>query len=364
MARRTRRQGSVTSRDVAARAGVSPMTVSRALRRPELVARDTRERVVSAARDLNYVPDLAAGVLSSRRSGHVAVLLPSLRHTGFLRTVDGLSDELRAQGYHLLIGDSYYSPEEQVDLLKLMLGRRPEAIVLVASMDSDEARTLLAGAGVPVVETWSWPREPLDMVVGFSPEAAGRALTEALIGEGYTRIGFLGGPAGSDPYGERRRHGHRQALADYGLPDDVHVTVGETPMEIADGSRGVITLRERFPEADALVCATDMTALGALSECQRRGWRVPQDLAIAGYGDFDFAASLQPPLTSVRLPSYRIGERAAKLIVARIASEETGPVAVEPIDLGFEIVRRESTRRDDGTASAAFATARAGGAGR
>ena len=323
------------------------MTVSRALRTPDLVAEGTRERVESAARELNYVPDLAAGSLSSQRSGHVAVLLPSLRHTGFLRTVDGLSHALRRHGYHLLIGDSYYSPEEQVDLLKMVIGRRPEAIVLVSSMGSVEARELLERSDIPVVETWDWPSEPLDMVVGFSPEAAGRAMTEALIGEGYTGIGFLAGPPHTDPYGDRRRSGHLEALRARGLDDTIHVTVSDTPMEIADGVSGVVLLRERFPDADALICATDMTALGALSECRRRGWRIPDDIAIAGYGNFDFAASLNPSLTSMQLPSYAIGTRAAELIMARLGGEEPSEAtSASPLDLGFRIIHRDSTRRD------------------
>jgi len=347
MTRKARRQGTVTSREVADRAGVSPMTVSRTLRTPHLVSEATRLRVETAARDLNYVPDLAAGALSSQRSGHVAVLLPSLRHSGFLRTIDGLSSALREQGYHLLIGDTGYSRDEQVELSRLIIGRRPEAIVLVGSMHSARARELLVQSGIPVVETWDWPSEPIDMVVGFSPTAAGFAMTEALIVAGYRRIAFLSGPASSDPYGERRRRGHVEALQKHGLDPSLHVMVSETPMVIDDGVNGVVKLRERYPDADALVCATDMTALGAVSECQRRGWRVPQDIAIAGYGNFDFAASMNPTLTSVRLPALDIGRRTAELIIARISRAGDDPEAtvVAPLDLGFEIVHRQSTLR-------------------
>ncbi len=318
------------------------MTGSRTLRTPDLVSPATRQKVETAARELKYVPDLAAGALSSKRSGHVAVLLPSLRHSGFLRTVDGLSDTLRANGYHLLIGDCYYSPEEQTELLRLILGRRPEAIVLVSSMDSPEARELLDQAAIPIVETWDWPSDPADMVVGFSQYEAGYALSESLIELGYCNIGFLGGPAHTDPYGEQRRKGHVAALEKAGLRADIHVTVSDTPMEIQDGVTGVSSLRRRFPETDALVCATDMTALGALTECQRRGWQVPGELAIAGYGNFDFAPHLTPALTSVKLPSYRMGKQAAELIVAQIDN------GTQPADasrnLGFEIIHRQSTQ--------------------
>lgn len=343
MNRRAKKTKSVTSRDVAALAGVSLMTVSRTLRTPDLVSPSTRQKVETAVRELNYVPDLAAGALSSQRSGHIAVLLPSLRHSGFLRTVDGLSDTLRSQGYHLLIGDCYYSPHEQTELLRLMLGRRPEAIVLVSSMDSPEARTLLDQADIPIVETWDWPSNPADMVVGFSQFDAGFALSESLIQMGYTTIGFLGGPAHSDPYGEQRRKGHVAALEKADLRADIHVTVSDTPMEIEDGVTGVSVLRDKFPETEALICATDMTALGALTECQRLGLSVPEDLAIAGYGDFDFAPYLTPTLTSVKLPSYLMGEQAAELIVARIQNEDLPTESIR--NLGFDIIHRQSTQR-------------------
>lgn len=342
MNRRTSRAGGVTSRDVAARAGVSLMTVSRTLRTPELVSPATRERVEQAARELNYVPDLAAGALSSKRTGHVAVLLPSLRHSGFLRTVDGLSDTLRANGYHLLIGDCYYSSDEQAELLRLLLGRRPEAIVLVSSMDSPQARQLLQHSGVPVVETWDWPENPTDMVVGFSQYEAGYQLTRSLIERGFSQIGFLGGSASSDPFGEQRRRGHRDALQEAGLRLDIDVVTSDTPMEIQDGVSGVATLKSRFPDTDALVCATDLTALGALTECQRRGWQVPHDLAIAGYGNFDFAQHLIPTLTSVKLPSYRMGKQAAEMIMDRISEQPSIPETVR--NLGFEIIHRQSTQ--------------------
>lgn len=343
MSRHGNKKRSITSRDVALKAGVSLMTVSRTLRTPELVSPSTRERVESAARQLNYIPDLAAGSLASKRSSHVAVLLPSLRHTGFLRTVDGLSDALRVHGYHLLIGDCYYSPTQQTDLLRLILGRRPEAIVLVSSMDSPEARELLDGADIPIVETWDWPEYPTDMVVGFSQKAAGIAMTESLIGMGYRNIGFLGGPAHTDPYGQLRLSGHLETLRTAGLRTDIHITVSETPMEIQDGVQGVTVLRERFPETEALVCATDMAALGALTECQRRGWSVPDELAIAGYGNFDFAPHLVPALSSVRLPSYRMGQQAAELIIDKIEHGITPGNAVR--NLGFEIIHRQSTIR-------------------
>ncbi|MGQ7847773.1 LacI family DNA-binding transcriptional regulator [Granulosicoccus sp. 3-233] len=344
MSRKASKARSITSRDVAALAGVSLMTVSRTLRTPEMVSPATRKRVQSAARELNYVPDLAAGSLSSKRSGHVAVLLPSLRHAGFLRTVDGLSDTLRDNGYHLLIGDCYYSVEQQLELLRMLLGRRPEAIVLISGLDSPAAQDLLARADIPVVETWHWPDEPRNRVVGFSQFDVGHAMARSLIEQGHVHIGFLGALGPYDPNGEQRRQGHLSALRDAGLRSDIQASIGKAPMEIEDGAKGASLLLDRFPEMDALACASDMTALGVLHECRRRDCVVPQQLAVAGFGDFDFAPYLHPSLTSVRLPSYRIGQQAAQLIMATINGETPPPVP--HCNLGFELVHRQSTGHD------------------
>ena len=345
MSRKANKARSITSRDVAALAGVSLMTVSRTLRTPDLVSPATRQRVEAAARELNYVPDLAAGSLSSQRSGHVAVLLPSLRHAGFLRTVDGLSDTLREHGYHLLIGDCHYSVEQQLELLRMLLGRRPEAIVLISGLDSPAAQELLERAAVPVIETWHWPDEPRNRVVGFSQFEVGRTMTESLIAMGHTQIGFLGALGPFDPNGEQRRQGHLAALQHAGLRDDIQSSVGKAPMEIEDGANGACQLLDRFPEMEALACASDMTALGVLHECRRRHLSVPDQLAIAGFGDFDFARYLQPSLTSVRLPSYRIGQQAAELIVATISGETPAPPS--HCNLGFELIHRQSTGHDE-----------------
>ena len=329
-----------TIKDVARLAGVSTMTVSRALRMPDKVAEATRLRIAAAIEQLAYVPDLAAGGLARRRSGLIAVLLPSLRHSGFADTVQGLSDYLRDYDYHVLIGNSDYSKDEESSLLRTILGRRPEGILLISSLYSPQGRRLLSRSRVPVVETWDFPQQPIDMVVGFSHQDCGYAMTHHLYAQGYRNIGFIGGEAATDPRGELRRQGYLCALRELGLVDHYLITTAGKPLDIADGAAGIEQLIQRYPEVDAVFCMSDIVAVGALLACQRQGWAVPKRIAIAGFGDFDISTHVLPPLTTVSLPGYLIGQRAAAHLVTRLTNEALS----EPvINVGFQIIDRAST---------------------
>src|ERR687886_79689 len=170
MRQRSSRQGERPPRieDVAAMAGTSPITVSRTLRYPDKVAPQTRSRVLAAIETLGYVPNLAASSLASHRSGIVAVLVPTIANSIFAETIQGVSDAVAAAGLQILLGDYGYSPERERRLLQALVGRRPEAVVVVGVVRSGGLRRLLKSLAVPVIETWDLTRDPVDTVIGFS----------------------------------------------------------------------------------------------------------------------------------------------------------------------------------------------------
>ena len=324
--------------DVAALAGVSPVTVSRFLREPDRVRPETRERIAAAIAELSYVPNLVAGSLASNRSRIVATVVPTLSAAFFADTVQGLADVLHDAGYQLLFGNSGYRPEEEERLVAAFLGRRADAIVLSGSQHTDATRAMLAGAGIPVVEVWELVARPIDMVVGFSNEQAAREIARTLVRRGARRIVLVAAGEGAESRSDQRRAGFREAMAEAGLAADRDLAV-EAPSHVRTGGAALGRLLERWPDADAVLCANDNLAAGLIAECHRRGIAVPERLAVAGFGDFDIAAATYPPLTTVRVPSYAIGRRAAELVVARL-SGGAGPAG--PVDLGFEVVRRDS----------------------
>jgi LacI family gluconate utilization system Gnt-I transcriptional repressor len=328
----------VTMNDVASEAGVSSITVSRVLRTPEKVRPKTRERIEAAIVRLGYVPDESAGGLSSRRSRMVSALFSTLGGPVFASTINGLSARLREGGYHLLLASTDYSKENEESYIAAMLARRPDGVVLTSTAHTPAARELLRKAGIPVVEIWELPDDPVGHAVGFSNREAGRAMAEMLIETGRKNIGFLGNLSGSNTRTSQRLAGFIDALAAADrIPNRI---VQSRDMNMSGPERGAgefAELMRRWPDTDAVFCVSDSIALGAVSEARRCGVRVPEEVAITGFGDFDFAGESGLGLTTVRVPGYRIGEEAAEVILHGL-DNPADPAVTR--DLGFEIIRR------------------------
>lgn len=331
-------------RDVSRLAGVSTMTVSRVLADPDLVAEETRTRVLDAVAQLRYVPDRMAGSLSSRRSGFVALILPTLMNSNFADTAQALTEGLREAGYQLLIGVTLYRQDEEERVVQSVLTRRPEAIVLTGMAHARETTAMLIEAGVPVVEIWDVQDRPVDHVVGFSNVEVGRAAARHLAGLGHRRIGALGPAADGearDVRGEERLAGFAGGLRECGLPDDLIQRHPRVPLSFTEGGEAMGRLLERAPDLDAVFAVSDLLAVGALMECQRRSVAVPEDLSLMGFGDFEIGRQTVPPLTTVRVDARAIGLRTAEVILDALGADRP-PAPVH--DLGFEILSRGSTR--------------------
>src|SRR3982074_1285082 len=195
---------------VAKLAGVSPITVSRVVRLPDLVAPETRERVAAAMRELGYVPNQLAVRLGGARTRSIGVLVPTIANSIFADTVQGLSDELEPLGYAVILAQSRYDAAREDHMLSALLSRRPEAIIMVGSPATDDGARLLRRAGIPIVETWELPPEPIDAVAGFNNYEAGVAVAKHLVAQGRQNLAFIGG---ARPPATPRWHGvHEPAL--------------------------------------------------------------------------------------------------------------------------------------------------------
>ncbi|MTJ83836.1 MAG: LacI family DNA-binding transcriptional regulator [Telmatospirillum sp.] len=336
-------------RDVSRLAGVSRMTVSRVLADPSLVAQETRDRVLKAVAQLRYVPDRVAGSLSSRRSGFVALVLPTLMNTNFADTAQAINEALREADYQLLIGFTLYRSSEEVDCIRSLLTRRPEAIIITGGVHSREANALLLESGVPVVEMWDLPERPIDYAVGFSNFEVGRAAARHLAGLGHRRIGAIGPAAGGearDFRGEDRLEGFAAGLRECGLPDGLIIRNPDIPLSFTEGAQSISRLLDLAPDVEAVFAISDLQGVGALLECQRRGIRVPEDLSIMGFGDFEIGRQCVPSLTTIQTDSRAIGRQVAEIILNALAGQDgretPRPDALR--DIGFTVVSRGSTR--------------------
>ena len=333
-----KKPGNLTLIDVAKVAGVSPMTVSRALHRPELVNEQTRDKVREAVRTTGYVPNMLAGGLASNKSRLVAIFLPTIANSIFADTVQALMDRLTEAGYQTLLGLTGYSAEQEEKLLEAVLGRRPDGIVLTGTLHTESSRLRLAQSGIPVVEAWDLSEDPLDMLVGFSHERVGEETARHLLGKGYTRFSVV---TISDPRGLRRCNSLIAELKHLGIKN-VPMQELTPPATLEVGREGLRRLLDQGDRPDVVVCSSDTIAQGVLAEAASRGWRVPEDLAVMGFGDLSSAAQVYPALSTVRVDGKHIGQQVAQALLDRFAYPQGSHDPVR-IDTGFTLIDREST---------------------
>lgn len=329
-----RRRSGATVNDVARLAGVSAITVSRALNTPAQLAAPTLERVREAIRDTGYVPNLLAGGLRSAKSRLVAAVVPTIAGPVFLDTLQALTDALDERGYQLMVGQGGYRESREDALLDAIIGRRPSGIVLTGMMHSPAGRRRLINSGIPVVETWDLTPTPIDMLVGFSHERIGESVAQFLHMRGRRRPAVL---SGDDPRAARRTSGFVEGWRKATGEAQVPVEWVPAPTTLVAGRAGLGRLLDGRP--DCVFASSDLLALGILVEAQARGIAIPASLAVVGFGDLKLLAGVTPSLSTVRIDGSRIGRAAASMLIDRA---EGRAVAQRVVDVGFKIVQRES----------------------
>ncbi|MGW6269768.1 LacI family DNA-binding transcriptional regulator [Streptomyces sp. NPDC055060] len=345
----------VTLADVAARAQVSPATVSRVLNGNYPVAAATRERVLRAVNDLDYVLNGPASSLAAATSDLVGILVNDIADPFFGIMAGAVQSEIggpggRAGGERMaVVCNTGGSPERELTYLTLLQRQRAAAVVLTggaledpghaAAMSAKLAR--LADAGTRIVLCGRPPLEDSDAAVAtltFDNRNGGRRLTEHLLTLGHRRIGYVAGPMERTTT-RHRLEGHRDALAASagGGADQDELTV-HGPYTRRSGYEATLELLRRSPDLTAVVAANDTVALGACAALRERGLRIPEDISVAGFDDLPFSVDAVPALTTVRLPLYEAGARAGRLATG---AEEAPPGGVATI--GAELMVRGST---------------------
>jgi LacI family gluconate utilization system Gnt-I transcriptional repressor len=330
-----------TLSDVARHAGVSAVTVSRALRQPEMVSLDLRERIEKSVRELGYIPNQLASALASARTGTIGVVVPSLTNIVFADYLRALHDMFLPAGFQVLVLNSRYAEVDEEKAIATLLGQHPEAMIVAGIDQSEQSRRLLASAGIPVIQTMEISDDPIDINIGLSQRDAGYAATRYLLDLGFRRIGHVA--ARLEPRARRRMRGYREAMEEAGEDPAPLISSTTRPSTFALGTELFREMLADAPDLEAVFCCNDDLALGALFECQRRGIEVPVDLSIIGFNDLEFCASSYPSLSSVSTPRYEIARLAAEIVLEIIRGSGKRPAETR-IDLGYEIVERESTR--------------------
>jgi LacI family transcriptional regulator, gluconate utilization system Gnt-I transcriptional repressor len=330
--------------DIAHAAGVSTMTVSRALRQDGRIAPQTRRKIQRIARELGYVPDRIAAGFSSRKSGFVGVLVPSLNNTHFAETAAGLQNGLHPAGLQMLLGYTNYEKAQAEQLIETMLERRPEAMVVTYDDHTSRARRLLVEARIPVIEIWEVPAKPIGHVVGFSNRRAAAKMTEHLLALGRRKLSFIGEANDTGTRGAQRRRGFLDAVRAAGLDDTRLLASVSPPIGMMQGREAMTSLLAQWPDTDAVLCVSDPCAYGAVSACQLAGVTVPDHVAIAGFGNFEISLCSTPAISTVDVSGLAIGSEAASLILRLLTGDlatSDAPPQTVLVDAG--IAARDST---------------------
>lgn len=333
-------QKKVTLKDVSKAAGLSLITVSRALRQPETVHADTRAKIQKTISELGYVPNLAARSLTSKRSDMIGVVVPILASSLFADFAQGLTGALERHRLTTLLAVSNWSPEVEEEAVRTFIARQADAIILTGFCHTEATRRMLDRYTGPVIEAWNVSDQVIDSAVGFNNYQATIELTRYLIEKGYEDIVMVGGSSTNNDQAADRTRGFSDAMRAAGRPIGPDTIVEfENPATIANGGPLIQSLLNRPKKPDAVFFLAELPAQGAMLWCLSNNVRVPDDIAIAGFGDLSHSALLPVPLTTVQIKGREIGERAAEIAFERLRGNDPDQTVH---DLGYTLKIRKS----------------------
>lgn len=329
----------VTIRGLAEEAGVSVATVSRTLRKPETVAASTRMRILKLIERHRFVPDGRAATFSSKRTGIVGLIVPTISNSIYAAFTEAIQSTLQDVGLSLLIANANYSADIERDIIRKFTESRVEGVILTGYERDAALYKLLRHYEIPFVVTWSTsPKRSVPTISFNNTDAAAKAV-EKLIQLGHRRIGLVCGMTRVNDRAAQRLESYRAVLARHSIAFDPTL-VAEIPFEIEIAAEAATRLISNFNPPTALFCANDIQAMGALFACQRQGIRVPDDVSIIGFDDLPSTRVINPPLSTVHVPAKKMGEEAAKAIIA--AARQNVPVRSQV--LPTELIIRSSVK--------------------
>lgn len=313
-----------TLADVAKLAGVSLGTASRALSVPQRLKPATLQKVNAVVAELGYMRNGAARALASRKTRTIGAVFPTINNPVYANAIDTLQRASWALGYQLLIASHEYDSVQESDVTRTLMERGIDGVILVGTDHEEGVYSLIRQHALPYVLIWSLDETDYPHCIGFSNRAAAYRMAKLVLSHGHKKIAFCGGSARHNERSRARVAGTLEALGEAGLGIPARWMI-EEPFSFEGGRRAVRRLWARKIRPTALICGTDLQAIGALHECQALGIDVPGHLSITGFDDIEYAGITTPPLTTVHVPTDQFGARAAVRIVALIEGKDPAP---------------------------------------
>lgn len=342
MKRPTRtRSGAPGILDVAARAGVSPATVSRFFNSPDMVRLDTKLKIQAAATELGYIRDRMAGAMHNRFSGTIGLVVPTINNAIFSELIAAFSNQLLQHDRTMLVASHNYDLTLEVSIIRSLLERRIDGIAVVGQHHLDSAIEMLSVRAIPVIALWGYHQHPVIPFVGSDNALAAYKVTQHLLENGHTDIAFIFPDINNNDRARDRKAGALLAMHDAELCVPEH-RKHTSPYNITQSKQTALALLSTN-RPSAIVCGNDIIAHGVIYAAQQLELKLPENLSVVGIGDFTGSADIVPSLTTVRIPANRIGQIAADALVEMSVQGDVTKFKNQLIDTQL-IVRNSSCR--------------------
>lgn len=303
-----------TTNDVAERANVSQMTVSRVLRGKGYVSREVTEKVLKAAEEIGYVRNNLAGSFAGQSTNLIGVIIPSLSNSVFTDVLSGFDNAIRESPLQPAIGVSNYDQNREYKLVRDMLAWRPAGIVLTGMEHDERTRKLLKQNNVKTIEIIDVDGDPISKCVGLSHRAAAEEMAKHLIERGHTRFGYVGSALQADLRALKRKKAFEETLEKAGFELERAVTSPE-PSSMLRGRQLTAEILQENTSPIALYYSNDDLASGGLLHCLAQGISLPDEVAIASFNGLDFLEAMPMQITTLKSPRYEIGQIAGRYMM-------------------------------------------------
>ncbi len=334
----------MTISEIAKLANVSKSAVSIVLNNKAGVSEETRSKVQAIIDKYNYSPNQIAQSLAARETKSIGLVIKEIDNPYFAKLMRGVYDACSQLGYSVLLGSSELSPEKETEIIKTLVSKRVDGLIISPLQNEEADFTYLAD-----LLNDSYPLVMLGVVTNYSTNVVDidnvKAAYDAvsyLIEQGHTRIGHFAGPARSG-HGQKRLEGYKQALIDHNIPIDKNYIVPVEPYTPDGYLAGKELFSSRTEHPSAIFCYNDLVAIGLINALTELGIEVPEDVSVMGFDNIDFGEYVRIPLTTVQMPAYEIGKSAANLLVKQISSSAS-PL-IEKVILDHRVIKRASVSK-------------------
>ena len=326
-----------TIEDVARLAGVSTATVSRCLNYQESVKSDTKKRVLSAVKSLEYSPNFGAKALAAKKTNLIGAIIPTMENAIFANGIQAFQETLSAAGYTLLVSSSSYQRDLEKEQIYALVSRGADALLLIGEDRDTDIYAYLKQRQIPYVIAWNYRKTTQHTFIGFDNVRAAEMAAEEVIKRRHKNICIIAGKTAENDRARDRKIGFIKSLESHKIAVS-NSQIIEASYVFEEAGDAFEALINEHPATTAILCGNDVLAVGALLRAQKRGFDIPKQISIVGFDDIEISNIVSPKLSTVHVPHKQMGHHSAQLIIDML----DGHPQATSIELNPHFIHRES----------------------